>query len=235
MPSEKPNQEEIKNLRKKRGIFSASPEINLYAEIHSQCCDAVDGGYTDFDRAINLLKYLNENKIIADIYPNNVLLLFLKSRCSSPDDWNGDAEHDLLNFIMAFYCSEEFCRGEVVPARNMCEAFRELNLMSVDLIDWLHSFHLSKCKDEIDLADKFVGFTGKFEMFSRVQCFSEARRRGAVPCNPAPYMDYLFVGNDFEKYSVVSSKIEDAIFYRRLYGAPLILREMDWLFAIGAC
>ena len=51
---------------------------------------------------------------------------------------------------------------------------------------------------------------------------------GAVLCDPASYMEFLFVGRELEEVGVVSSKLDSALFFRRMYGKLLVLRERDW-------
>jgi len=102
------------------------------------------------------------------------------------------------------------------------------NLLSAKLKTALMSEYLDTVTTKFDLKNKFVGFTGKFEFGTRADCFAEARKRGAVPCEPAPYMDYLFLSHEFEEHGAVSSKLDSAIFFRRIYGSPLILREKNW-------
>ena len=41
-------------------------------------------------------------------------------------------------------------------------------------------------------------------------------------------MDYLFLSSEFEKRGAISSKLNAAVFNRRVYGRPLILREQIW-------
>jgi hypothetical protein len=78
------------------------------------------------------------------------------------------------------------------------------------------------------LHEKFVGFTGAFTFGSRGACFAEVRRRGGVPCSPAPYIDYMFVSREHEQQGAASSQVVAAIYFRRLYGTPLVLRERVW-------
>jgi hypothetical protein len=41
-------------------------------------------------------------------------------------------------------------------------------------------------------------------------------------------MEFLFVGHELEEVGFVSSKLDSALFFRRMYGRLLVLRERDW-------
>jgi hypothetical protein len=77
----------------------------------------------------------------------------------------------------------------------------------------------------LTIRDRFVGFTGDFREFTRKTCFEEVRKLGGVPSDPDMFLDYLFVS---EK-RIISNQLFAAIYYRRVYGNPLILREADWI------
>lgn len=253
MPSAKPDTKEINALRVRRGIRYEEYSAHLYTGLHTQCKSAVDEGYTSLERAAVLLEFLQANPRVAAIYPNNVLFRLLQEGCGD-DGWSPEIEHDLLCFIYSIYLGYEkpdnLNTGIVIsaqiedggltvsthaaepkeprPPTDLSFVMADSKLLSAKLKTALISEHLDTVTTKPDLKDRFVGFTGKFEFGSRADCFAEARKRGAVPCEPAPYMDYLFVSREFEEHGAISSKLDSAIFFRRVYGSPLILREQDW-------
>lgn len=252
MPSAKPDTNEINALRVRRGIRYAEYSTHLYTELHTRCELAVDGGYISSDLAAKLLEFLQTNPHVAAIYPNNVLCGLLKESCEN-NGWSTEIEHDLLHFIYSIYLGyveRSNNHGIVInaligetgiavsthagkaekpkPPINLSYILTDSKLRSAKLRIALLTEHLNSVTTKPDLKDKFVGFTGKFEFGTRANCFAEARKRGAVPCEPAPYMDYLFLSREFEDHGAVSSKLDSAIFFRRVYGSPLILRERDW-------
>lgn len=229
MPSEKPDPKEISSLRKKRGLFNVEPSGDLYSPLYARCLAAVEDGYTSQQRAITLLDYLRSTSETTKVYPNNILGRLLEAACKSETSWTSEVEHDLIHFIYSLYIGyDSVTHPTDKPPRDLSYTLPHLKLKSSELKSMIFSMHLDSPTAPISLADKFVGFTGKFEFGSRAKCFAEARRRGAVPCDPAPYMDYLFVSREFEEYGAISSKIDGAIYWRRVHGSPLILREKDW-------
>ncbi|MBA3755552.1 MAG: hypothetical protein H0X02_04710 [Nitrosomonas sp.] len=253
MPSAKSDTKEINALRSKRGTRYAEYSLHLYTALHTQCELAVDEGYISSERAATLFEFLQTNRGIAAIYPNNVLTELLQEGCEE-GGWSPDVEHDLLHFIYSIYLGYEERNhqhlGIVInaqigeagytvsthqaqtdesrPPADLSLVLTDSKLRSGKLRTALLSEYLDTITAIPDLKDKFVGFTGKFEFGTRADCFAEARKRGAVPCEPAPYMDYLFLSREFEEHGVVSSKLDSAIFFRRVYGFPQILREKDW-------
>lgn len=228
MPSEKPDAKEISALRKKRGIFHVEPSEELYSDLYAQCLNVVEDGYTSRQRAVSLLDYLKSKPNTARIYPNNVLKRYLEVVCRNESDWASEVEHDLVHLIYSLYIGYDRAHYADKYPRDLSFSLSRLELKSNELKSMIFSMHLDSPKGIIGLLDKFVGFTGKFEFGSRAKCYAEARKLGAVPCDPAPYMDYLFVSREFEGCGAISSKIDEAIYCRRMYGAPLILRENDW-------
>jgi hypothetical protein len=251
MPSAKPDSNEINALRKKRGFNDGARSADLYVDLHEQCAAAVRGGYVTHERASVLFQFLQANPYIASIYPNNVLTHLLTDICAD-GGWNSEFEHDLLNLIYSLYLGYERAkkitsigfrisigeRGITTscdvddtgprPPMDIAFALADAKLQTPRLKAALLSEHLNRLTEVPDLTERFIGFTGKFQHGSRAICFSEARKRGAVPCGPAPFLDYLFVSSEFEERGVISSKLDIAIFDRRVYGSPLILSEELW-------
>lgn len=252
MPSAKPDKEEINALRLMRGIRYEERSAHLYIELHNQCELAVDEGYTSPERAAILLEFLQKNPLVAAIYPNNVLYKLVQEGCNK-DGWCPEIEHDLLRFIYSIYLgyekpnylnttmviSSQGEEGELTlstlaaepneprPPTDLSFIMANLSLSAKQRTALLYDY-LDAITKKPNLQDRFVGFTGKFEFGSRADCFAEARKLGAVPCDPAPYMDYLFISRELEEYGTISSKLDSAIYFRRVYGYPQILREQDW-------
>ncbi len=252
MPSAKPDKEEINALRLMRGIRYEEYSAHPYIGLHNQCVLAVDEGYISPERATILHEFLHKNPLVATIYPNNILFRLVQEGCEE-GGWRPEIEHDLLRFIYSIYLgyekpdnlnnsiviSSQIEDGELTvsthtepkeprPPADLSFVIADTLLLSVKLRNALLREHLDAIITKPDLKDRFVGFTGKFEFGSRAECFAEARKRGAVPCEPAPYMDYLFVSHEFEEYGTISNQLDYAIFLRRVYGHPQILREQDW-------
>jgi hypothetical protein len=257
MPSAKPDPNEANALRIKRGIRYSEPSAQAYVELHTHCEAAVSDGYITSERAITLLKYLQTNPSVARIYPNNVLNRLLLESCES-GGWSSDFEHDLLHLIYSLYLGYESNATNVDttititfdeegsstsiseqtphsprPPADLTFELTQSKLRSAKWRDALLRDHLDTVTGNVALQNKLVGFTGKFAFGTRAECFSEARNHGAVPCDPAPYMDYLFVSREFENYGAASSKIASAIYFRRLYGTPFILSEHVWVSSIN--
>jgi hypothetical protein len=252
MPSPKPIKEEVDELRKRRGVRYVEPAPRYFTALYEACRTATEGGYVTEERAACLLEQLRAEPPIAAIFPNNVLVELL-AEATAPGRWSPDVEHDLLHTLFSFYLGYEaeehsscVARIEVSlgsdahpaasdpppheprPPSDLSVLLTYTKLRSAAWQNALLSGYVDLSVSEVDLKDKFVGFTGKFAFGTREACFVRARRLGAVPSDPAPFMDYLFVSKAFEEHCAVSNKLSSAIYYRRLYGCPLILPERVW-------
>jgi hypothetical protein len=257
MPTAKPDQREVNELRKRRGITYVDPVSRHFAPLYEACREATEGGYITEKRAIYLLQHLRSQPSVAAIYPNNVLIEIL-TESTAPGNWSLDVEHDLLHTIFSFYLGYEADESMSGVTRVKVSSVNDVPYVSsmplsyeprppsdlsvlltytkLKSARWQHSLlsgYVDRSVSTPDLRDKFVGFTGKFAFGAREACFQAARRLGAVPCDPSPFMDYLFVSTEYEEQCAVSNKLSSAIYCRRLYGNPLILPERLWEDAAG--
>lgn len=253
MPSAKPDKQEIATLRRRRGLWHDSPTTDLYSELHQQCLSAVEGGFITPDRARSLWAFLQAEVEIAAIYPNNALLQILRRVCEE-EGWSSQAEGDLLHCIFSLYLgyesadvsaksigvsisfneenstvsvtesSELKCR----PPSDIAYFLSDIKTRESNRLRCLYDLMFDNRPSSISLTDRFVGFTGSFSYGSRAACFSEVRQRGGVPCDPVIYLDFLFVSRIHEEQKAISGQLSSAIYYRRLYGTPKVLREVDW-------
>lgn len=257
MPSAKPDRAEIDELRSRRGVRYTEPNPRFFASLHESCRAATEDGYVTPERAVRLLQQLQSDPVVGAIYPNNVLVDILRG-ATAPGAWSLDVEHDLLHILFSLclgYESPELERrqlgtqisiedGIVVtsnfsrtygprPPADLSLVLTYAKLKSAAWQSALISGHIDSIRT-VDLRDRFIGFTGKFRFGTREACFNAARQLGGVPCDPAPHLDYFFVSEDLERESGLSSKLSAAIYYRRLYGNPLILPERVWEGCIGS-
>jgi hypothetical protein len=233
MPSAKPDSKEVNALLVKRGLRYADPPLSIYAELHHQCEAVAGSGYVTQEGAASLWHFLSAKPQVASVYPNTVLAKLLQDICER-GHWTSDTEHDLLHIIHVLYlgygqdAEQRSQTQEPRPPPDLSFAIADCKLRSAALRGALASQYFDSKPAYLSIADKFVGFTGKFQSGTREACFGAARRLGAVPCDPASYMEFLFVGHELEEVGFVSSKLDSALFFRRMYGRLLVLRERDW-------
>lgn len=252
MPSAKPDKQEINSLRELRGIRYAEFVPRYFRRLCEHCEAATADGYVTPERASALLQYLESDAEVAAIYPNNILAEFLRE-ATHPKHWSLDIEHDLLHVLFSLYLgyhpahegrsdirfqisidgdlvstSSEPRPREPLPPSDLSVILTYAKLKSKGWLRPLLTRHFDSPSNRLELQNRFVGFTGKFKLGTRAACFDTARSLGAVPCDPTPYLDYLFVSEELEAEGALSSKISSAIYFRRLYGNPLILPESAW-------
>jgi len=251
MPSVKPNWTEIVRLKKERGLSERTE--NIFFDIYQNCRSALEGGYITIERARALHLYLKKNKKMAAIFPNNLLCSLLED-CCERDELSSDDEKFFLDFIAKFYLIEqieeqtkvgiEFTvsldfesqstnlsiqhgREETRPPDiqySLEDFIRSNNTFTKDI----RSMLFDRLPQDIEFKKRFVGFSGKFSGYTRKSCFQEIRRTGGVPCDPDYFLDYFFAAYNTYDQNVLSSKLSQAIYFRRLYGNPLIFTEEDW-------
>jgi len=233
MPSVKPDNKEVTALLVARGWRFGERPPNIYAELHRECEGEAGAGYVTQAGAKKLWKCLSANSRLGSIYPNNILALLLRDICEL-GEWCSDKEHDLLHmihFLYLGYGSEADLESEQLgphPPRHLSFAIANSSFRSSFLREALASSYFDDLANSSNIAGKLVGFTGQFRFGTREACFKEARRLGAVPCDPSPHLDLLFVGREFEGRGVVSSKLDLALYFRRVYGRLLVVRERVW-------
>jgi hypothetical protein len=253
MPSAKPDKDEVKLLRWKRGL--SEPSHNLFSELFFQCRSALDGGYITPDRAAHLLKFLDSNDKVASIFPNNLLRLLL-SDALKHDPWSLDAESVLLDFIAQLYLGSPIERHvpvsftigidpdgsvttheitmddnpELVSPPHDAEYYLAGLLESPNpLFAGMYELIYDPLPERLTIKDRFVAFTGAFNGCTRKICFDTVRKLGGVPTEPDKFLDILFVSNESYEKRAISNQLSSAIYCRRLYRNPLILRETDWV------
>ncbi len=253
MPSAKPNKQEIAALRRRRGLWYDSPTTDLYTEMHQQCFKAVEGGFITPNRARSLFAFLQANVEVAAVYPNNALLQILTGACEE-EGWSSQAEGELLHYIFSLYLGYENAgapaqsigilislnvesstisvgessEAKFRPPSNIEFFLSESTTRESNRLRCLYDLIFDNRASSISLTDKFVGFTGPFAFGSRAACFDEVCQSGGVPCDPAIYLDFLFVSRVHEEQKAMSGQLSSAIYYRRLHGTPKVLREADW-------
>lgn len=244
MPSAKPDYAEIKVLRKKRNLYY-NQQPNHFCKIYLKCVSAIEGGYINLDRAKKLLQFIDSDVFTKNVFPNNILYEVL-SHFSNKDEWNDISEGIVLDFISNLYLGEiseviaiEISNGTTQPL-NIEDHPDLIKPPEIDhsVINMLFrkfpfAYNLKKYlynipPPEIILKDRFFGFTGDFNNFTRKTCFENVRTFGSVPSDPADYLDYLFVANKLINDDIISRTLSIAIYYRRLFGNPKIFTEDDW-------
>jgi hypothetical protein len=237
MPSAKPDKSEVQALLKSRGISFGELPKSIYADLHRVCEHVAGKGHIDQAGAETISQFLSANPAVASVYPNNVLHE-LASGAAPPASWSSDVEHDLLHVIFNIYFgygSDKELDSDHTgprPPRDLSRAISDSSFRSPAVAVALGSTYFDNVSVPSGITGKLVGFTGKFAFGTREDCFNEARRLGAVPSDPTPHLDILFVGQELEGLGVVSAKLDSALYYRRMYGNLKILRERDWLAAV---
>lgn len=243
MPREKQDNDEVRNLRSRRDLWSRSE--NLFSAIFVACQTALKDGYIDLDRANNLVAFLEQDTRIASIFPNNILHRMLAGAVS-PGAWATNVEIAILDFIAALYLGEHPNQRVGIGVAIQIDGVRPLSVdkdpahltppdhpefyldalikRNPDIFDAI--FNASS--GEILLNDCFVGFTGAFDGTTRKECFAEVRMRGGVPTDQEYLLDFLFVAEKQYQQRYISGTLSGAITKRRIAGRPLILREAAW-------
>jgi hypothetical protein len=251
MPSAKPDWKEISRLRRERKLFD--PGENLFSDVYEACRSTLEDGYVTKDRAENLLSFLQAHDHISVIFPNSLLYKILDFVCKE-GNWSSETENLLLSFIGEFYLDYKledqavlgieigFTADLSVETKRLTTADHPELIKPPDiqfsLIDFFENegrfsriargLLFDQPPAHIDFQKRFVGFTGNFNGYTRKTCFEEIRRHGGVPCDPQYFTDYFFVASKSIEQSAISNQFGAAIYFRRLYGRPLIFKEENW-------
>lgn len=226
MPSAKPDWKEVDRIRRELGRWGR-PD-NLFKDIYFACRAATEGGYITQKRAKTLLKYLHKNSYAADIFPNSVLRAMLEPACKW-SGWSSEREGALLGFIMDFEIGEENDPDDPNPPDYQ---FRLMALLQQDdePAQLVRSMLFDPPPQGADFYQRFVGFTGKIEGFSRRQCFDVVRQYGGAPSVWPDYLDYFFTGDrDLVLRGDISNGLAMALRARHRNGWPAIYSGADWL------
>lgn len=244
MPSVKPDYEEIKILRKKRNLYYTQ-QLNHFSKIYLECVSAIDGGYLNQDRAKKLLHFIESDNSVKNIFPNNILHEVL-SHFTKKVEWDDNCEGIILDFISNLYLGDispsigiEINNGTAKPLNiedhhdsirppEINHYLRTMLNQKFSFVNNLKKYLYNTPPPDIILEDRFFGFTGDFNNFTRKTCFDNVRKFRGVPSDPADYLDYLFVANKLINEDIISSKLSLAIYFRRLYGNPKIFSEDHW-------
>ncbi|MFA6977842.1 MAG: hypothetical protein WC209_00860 [Ignavibacteriaceae bacterium] len=243
MPSAKPDYAEIKLFRKKRNLYY-NQRSNLFSKIYLECSSAIEGGYITQERAKKLLQFIESDNSVKTVFPNNLLYEILSTYCGKVE-WNDISEGILLDFIAELYVNnptptigiELVITGSPLNIDDQTDTIKppEINPSTINMlfnkfpfVNNLRSYLYDTLMTEIALQDRFFGFTGDFDNYTRKTCFEKVRCFGSVPSDPTYYLDYLFVANKLINENLISNKLLTSIYLRRLYGNPQILTEDDW-------
>lgn len=237
MPSAKPDWKEVDRIRRELGRWERSE--NLFKDIYFACRAVTEGGYITQKGAKNLLKYLRKNSYAADLFPNSVLRAMLEPACKW-GGWSSEREGDLLGFIMDFEVGErrdaeqtDANPDDITPPDYQ---FRLAELLQQDdeLAQLVRSMLFDPPPPGPDFYQRFVGFTGKIEGFSRRQCFDVVRQHGGAPSVWPDYLDYFFAGDrDSVLHGGISNGLAMALYARHRNGWPEIYSGADWLRIVG--
>lgn len=258
MPSTKPDYKEISSLRKERRLYE--PDPNLFSDLYEVCRSTLEGGYVTKERAEKLLSFLRSNDKVSAIFPNSLLYKILDFTCSE-GNWSSESEKLLLSFIGEFYLDysleDQFVVGielgvssdfsiETKPlttAAGHPELIKPPDIQFA-LLDFINDEGMfsSIAKDllfdpipeHINFQKHFVGFTGNFDGYTRKTCFEVIRKHGGVPSDPEYFTDYFFVARKSIDQNAISNQFAAAIYFRRLYGNPLIFTEDTWNKLLGS-
>lgn len=176
---------------------------------------AVEGGYIDQQRAIELVAWLDSNPLIAAIYPYTQLHRAL-SLALSLNGWTSEAENALLRLITCVCTELDAGPNEDellnLPQRlfgDMYEALFDIPTAPVDLNGWQ------------------VEVTGPCTKGSHREMTERAIQAGALPRKGTLRYGYLFVARAHIENRVLSSKILNAIFMRMKYGPAMRVMAED--------
>lgn len=229
------------------------PSHNLFSKLFFQCRATLDGGYITPERGAHLLQFLNSNERIASIFPNNLLRLLL-SDALTDNQWSLEAEAVLLDFIAQLYLGTQIehrvpvgvilridnnvttqditvdDNPELVRPPDGAEYYLASLLESPNpLCAGVYELIYDPLPEDLTVKDRFVAFTGAFKGYTRKTCFDTIRKLGGVPTEPDKFLDLLFVSDESYERRIISNQLLSAIYCRRFYGNPLILREADWV------
>jgi hypothetical protein len=214
---------------------------------------AVDGGFITPDRAKALFEFLQRDTAVSNVYPNNALARVLAGLCTE-GGWSAQAEGELLHCLYSLYVgyetggaaqrrigisisydvddaavtTSEIASSTFRPPADIAFYLGEQRTRESPRLRSLYDLIFDDAPVDMQLTERLVAFTGPFKLGTRADCFVALRHSGGVPCEPAPYLDYLFVSREHEAQRVISRQIESAIYFRRLQGTPKIYREADW-------
>lgn len=251
MPSVKPDYKEISALRKERKLYDPPP--NLFGDLYEVCRSSLKGSYVTMERAEKLISFLRSNAQISAIYPNSLLYKILTFVCTE-GNWSPENVKLLLNYIAEFYLNytfedETFIGTEFVfsvehgfekkslTTQEYLELIKPPNIQ-FSLLNFFNNenFFSSVARElmfdhapvHLRFRKNFVGFTGNFNGYTRKTCFEEIRKCGGVPSDSTYFLDYFFVASKSIDQNVISSQLALAIYFRSLYGKPLIFTEKVW-------
>jgi len=244
MPSAKSDKNEIKLLRKKRNLYYNQHQ-NLFRKIFIEISSAIKGDSINKAKAEKLFQFIDSDDNIKNIFPNNILHELLHTILLKNEVDNTSMEI-LLNFLSVLYTNnispiigvninpENTGQSNIEYESDLIRP-PELNHSIINTIFEKFTFNFSLKNYVYDtppsdfvLKDRFFGFTGNFENYTRKTCFEKVREFGGVPSEPADYLDYLFVANKLVTDNIISSKLLIGIYFRRLYGNPKIFTEDYW-------
>jgi|GEM_PF-3253536 len=251
MPSAKPDYKEISTLRKERKLYEPGP--NLFSALYEICRSTLEGGYVTKERSVRLLSFLRANDNITAIFPNSLLYKILDFVCTD-GNWSSENEKLLLSFIGEFYLGYSLEDQTVVgielgvssdlgiETKRLTTADHPELIKPPDiqfsLSDFINNEGMfssiarellfDQALEHINIQKHFVGFTGNFDGYTRRTCFEEIRKHGGVPSGPEYFTDYFFVARKSVDKNAISNQFAAAIYFRRLYGKPLIFTEEIW-------
>jgi hypothetical protein len=206
MPSAKPDYKEISRLRKERKLFD--PGANLFSDVYEVCRSTLEEGYVTKERAEKLLSFLRAHGNISAIFPNSLLHRILDFVCKK-GNWSSENENLLLSFIGEFYLDYRLEDQAVIgiEIRVSPELSVETKPLTTadhpelikppgiqfSLIDFFNKegrfssiardLLFDQPPENINFSERFVGFTGNFDGYTRKTCFEEIRKHGGVPCD----------------------------------------------------
>lgn len=244
MPSAKSDKNEIKLLMKKRNLYYNQPQ-NLFSKIFIESSAAIKDGSIDKAKVEKLFQFIDSDNNLMNIFPNNILYELL-SHILLKNELNIISKEIFIDFLSNLYTNNvspiigmsiNLEKTERLDFENSPDLIKPPELDHSIIITFFNKFSFKhnlkyylydKLDFEIDFKDRFFGFTGNFENYTRKTCFEKVRELGGVPSEPANYLDYLFVSNKFANENIISSTLSICIYFRRLYGQPKIFTEDDW-------
>ena len=251
MPSVKLDYKEISSLRKERKLYERGP--NLFSDLYEVCRSTLEGGYVTKERAEKLLSFLRANDKVTSIFPNSLLYKILDFVCTE-GNWSSENEELLLSFIGGFYLDFSLEDQTVVGIELGVTPDHDIEtkpLITADhpelikppdiqftLSDFINNegafssiareLLFDQAPEHINFQKYFVGFTGNFDSYTRKMCFEQIRKHGGVPSDPGYFTDYFFIARSAVDKNAISNQFAAAMYFRRLYGKPLIFTEEIW-------
>ena len=188
---------------------------NLHELTDQVFWSAVEDGYIDQARAVNLAAWLERHPLISALYPYRQLKRALVT-ATAPGCWTSDREIALLRFIAVFCLQKE-------PGLHS----EELLDLPPDLFGDMYEALFDAPEEPIDLSNQYLEVTGPCERGSHKAMIERAIAAGGLYDKNHLRSGYLFVAKEHIQKRVMSSKMVFAILTRLRHGPSIHIVPED--------